>query len=346
MNGRTRRPKIPPVKTMSDIAGLAGVSESTVSRALADSPVVNAKTRERIQNLARAAGFSANRAASSLRSRQSKVIAVVIPIVLHRDRHMSDLAMMSMLIHVADALADRGYDLLLCEAAAHEFEWAQLIRSRLAAGAILFGNIPERPAIHRATGAGLPIVVWGRPTDDQGYITVSSDDRQGGYLATRHLIETGRRRIVFLAEKTLAEISQRWDGYLRAHLEANLIVDPILEIRSGFTAADAHSATARILASGAAFDGIVAGSDIIAMSAMQALNEAGRSVPGDVGVIGYGDVEIAALTTPALTTVRQDLKRAAALLVEKVIAASAGRPAESVELPASLVVRKSTQRFA
>jgi DNA-binding LacI/PurR family transcriptional regulator len=327
---------------MTDMARLAGVSASTVSRALADNPLIAAETRARIQDLARVAGYSINPTASSLRTKQSRVMAVVIPLVHGRDQHLSDPFMMSMLAYLADALTEGGYDLLLSKVATHQDGWVeQLIRSRRVAGAILVGQSVEHPAIDRAARAGMPIVVWGARIEDQAYVTVGTDNRQGGYLAARHLIESGRRRIVFLGERKVPEISQRYDGYLRAHMEAGLALDPGLDVRSGFAAAEAYRSAQRLLAAGVAFDGIVCGSDVIAMSAIRALSEAGLRTPRDVGVVGFDDVEMAAFTAPPLTTIRQDIERGALLLVEKVVAAETD-PGASIEMPATLIVRGST----
>ena len=140
----------------------------------------------------------------------------------------------------------------------------------------------------------------------------------------------------------MPEISQRHEGFLKAHHDLGLMPHAELEVRSGFAAAQAYEAAKRLIASGAAFDGVVAGSDVIAMSAMRALSEAGRRIPSEVGVVGFDDVEMAAYTTPPLTTVRQDLARGALLLVEKIIAAAAGEAPASIEMPAELIVRGST----
>ncbi len=333
----------PSVMTMSDMARLAGVSESTISRALADNPLIAQETRHRIQELARLTGYSVNPAASSLRTKQSKVMSVVIPLVHERDQHLSDPFMMTMLAYLADALTGQGYDLLLSKIQAHEERWVErLFRTQRAAGAILIGQSLEHQAIDRAARAGVPLAVWGARMESQSYSTVGSDNRQGGYLAARHLIETGRRRIAFLGERRVPEISQRFDGYLRAHHEAGLAPQAELEVQSGFAAAQAYDAARSLVSAGVPFDGIVAGSDVIAMSAIRALSEVGLRTPDEVGVVGFDDIEMAAYTTPPLTTVRQDMATGALLLVERVIAAAAGQAPQSVEMPAELIVRRST----
>lgn len=334
----------PGVMTMSDLARLAGVSDSTVSRALADNPVISEETRTRIQELARISGFAVNPAASTLRTRQSKVIAVAVPLVHGREQHLSDPFMMGIIAHLADALTSRGYDLLLSKIETHADGWIEhLARTRRVAGVILVGQSLEHAAIQRAAQRGIPLAVWGARIKQQAYPTVGSDNRGGGYIATQHLIEAGRRRIAFLGNTDVPEVGERFAGYERALADAGLRVDPTLQVNCGFTGKDALEATHRLLAQDRSFDGVVACSDVIAMSAMRALNEHGVTVPENVGVVGFDDVDMAAYTIPPLTTIRQDVARGAVLLVDKVIAAAAGDPVESTEMPAELVVRGSSQ---
>jgi len=332
------------VMTMSDMARLAGVSESTVSRSLADSPLIAEETRRRIQELARATGYSVNSAASSLRTKQPKVIAVIVPLVHEKTQHLSDPFMTTMVSYLADALAERGYDLLLSKVAVHQDGWIeQLIRTRRASGAVFIGQSLEHFAIEQAARAGFPLIVWGARLEHQSYATIGSDNRQGGYLAARHLLQTGRQQIAFLGPpQSVPEVAQRYEGFVRAHVEAALSPSDCIRVNCGFTPAQAYEATTDLLAHKPAIDGVAAASDVIAMSAIRGLSEAGRSVPGDVGVVGFDDVIMAAFTTPPLTTIRQDLRRGALLLVDGVITLASGGSAGSVEMPAELIVRGST----
>ena len=165
----------------------------------------------------------------------------------------------------------------------------------------------------------------------------------GGYLAARHLLQTGRQQIAFLGPpQSVPEVAQRYEGFVRAHVEAALSPSDCIRVNCGFTPAQAYEATTDLLAHKPAIDGVAAASDVIAMSAIRGLSEAGRSVPGDVGVVGFDDVIMAAFTTPPLTTIRQDLRRGALLLVDGVITLASGGSAGSVEMPAELIVRGST----
>lgn len=329
--------------TMADIAQMANVSASTVSRALTDNPLISLQTRQRIQEIARSTGFSVNPHASGLRSKKSNVVLVLITLIHDRHQHVSDPFMMTMLAHVADALTDAGYDMLLSKVSVHEDGWIErMFATRRPAAALLIGQSFEHASIERAAQAGLPVVAWGARLPRQSYPTVGTNNRQGGFLAAQHMIAQGYRRIAFLGDRRTPEIGQRFEGFRRAHKQAGLGIEPGLVVASPFDGASAFKAACGLVAGGVALDGIVAGSDVIAMSAIRALISAGRSVPADVGLVGFDDIELAGLITPSLTTIHQDLALGARLLVEKMIKVIAGDPVESIELPAKLIIRESS----
>jgi len=328
---------------MAEIAELANVSASTVSRALTDSKLISQATREKIQEIARTTGFSVNPLASGLRSKKSNVILVLITLIHDRHQHVSDPFMMTMLAHIADALTAAGYDMLLSKVSVHEDGWIErLFATRRPAAALLIGQSFEHASIERAALAGLPVVAWGAKLPRQSYATVGSDNRQGGFLAAQHLIAQGYRNIAFLGDRRTPEIAQRYEGFRRAHRKAGLAANAALVTASPFDGASAFAAAQDLIARDTAMDGIVAGSDVIAMSAVRALISAGRRVPQDVGLVGFDDIEMAGFVTPSLTTIRQELALGARLLVEKMVAVIAGEIVESVELPAKLVVRESS----
>jgi DNA-binding LacI/PurR family transcriptional regulator len=343
MTRSRRRTSQPPTNLqMSDIAKLAGVSESTVSRALKDSPLIAASTRERIQRLAEEAGYAVNPVASSLRSRQTGVITVAVPLVHEREPHLVDPFMMTMLAHLADALGDRGYNMLLSKLATHQDGWVRRLQQPgRSDGVILIGQSIEHGSINEAARAGIPLVAWGTRLPAQKYPVVGTDNRLGGQLGTGHMIRHGRRRIAFLGDERLPEVSHRHEGYRDALREAGLKAHPELHVRSHFGSEDAYSSMRTLIETGADFDGVMAASDVIAISAIRALVESGRRVPQDVSVVGFDDILLAEHAHPSLTTVRQELAQGAIKLVETVIAAIRGEGPESTTLAPSLIVRAS-----
>lgn len=338
----TKKPEPKRPLRMADIAHLAGVSESTVSRALADNPAVNARTRAIVRQVAAEAGYRINAAARSLRSRRTATVTVAVPLVHESEQPLSDPFMMTMLALLAEELTRRGYSMLLSKVPAHVDHWVEdLFHPGQTDGVILIGQSFEHAAIEAASVAEIPIVVWGARRADQSYVSVGTDNRLGGALATRHLVSTGRRCIAFLGDERLPEIAHRFQGYRGVVEESGLRFDPLLHARAPFSAALSYTTAKALLAKCPEIDGLVAASDVIAGSAIRALAESGRSVPRDVSVVGYDDIPLASLGHPSLTTVRQDLKRGAALLVEKLLSVIGGGPAEPVVLPPELIVRES-----
>ncbi|MDQ1121060.1 MULTISPECIES: LacI family DNA-binding transcriptional regulator [Pseudoxanthomonas] len=327
---------------MADIARMAGVSESTVSRALADNPLVAERTRAYVKQLAARAGYQVDPVARSLRSRRSNTICVAVPLMHAFEQPLSDPFMMTMLALLAEELTGNGYSMLLSKVDRHQDGWVErLARSSRADGLVMLGQSSEHEAMNAAAREGWPMVVWGSRMPGQAYVSVGSDNRRGGELATAHLIEAGRRRIAFLGDEQLPEVAPRFAGY-RAMLEQHgLVFDPRLHARSHFVSEDAYRLTRAMLKKADPPDGVFAASDLIALGAIRALAEAGLRVPQDVSLVGFDDLPLASYSQPPLTTVRQDLTLAARHMVDRLLALVDGGTADSLEMPVQLVVRES-----
>jgi DNA-binding LacI/PurR family transcriptional regulator len=328
--------------TMADIARMAGVSESTVSRALAGSELVAEKTRKRITELASAAEYTVNEGARSLRLKKTKTIEVVIPIEHHHRQHISDPFFLDMLGALADAIADRDHDMLLSKIP----PWATDKRSNAlvsgrADGVIIIGQGRRRDQLRDFTNAHRRVVVWGAHIDDEDYTIVGSDNREGGRLAAAHLLSLGRKRIAFLGDVCLPEIKLRHAGYLDALQQAGVAADEGLTFNAPFDSEEAFAAAKILLDKKLDFDAIFAASDVIAMSAIAALGNAGMKVPQDVSVVGYDDIVGSAWYSPALTTVSQSIHEGGEALVRSLFARINGEAAASVILPPKLIIRQS-----
>jgi DNA-binding LacI/PurR family transcriptional regulator len=318
------------------------VSVSTVSRALAGNPQINADTRERVSQLARSLNYTINVGAQNLRLQKSQTIAVVVPYDTRVRQHISDPFFLALVGALADALTDRGYDMLLSRVDADSLDSAAaLVEAGKAIGLVIVGQWRHHDQLNALAARRMPLVVWGGQLPQQLYCSVGGDNVQGGLLATRHLLQAGRRRVLFAGDPALPEVYLRREGWRQALREAGLQPDPALELVVPFETIAARERLDTRCASGLDFDAVVACSDLMAVQAVQALRAAGRAVPQDVAVVGYDDMAIATYTEPALTTVHQPVLLAGEELVEALLALLRGETVSPRTLPVHLVVRAS-----
>jgi DNA-binding LacI/PurR family transcriptional regulator len=330
--------------TSFDIAYRAGVSQSTVSRALRGDPNVNEETRRKIEAIARELKYKVDKNASNLRRQRSNTIAVLFFEDPSPDPSQINPFFISMLASITRACAKRSFDLLISFQRFAQ-DWNEDYEdSGKADGLILLGYgdyVTYQPHLEQLVAQGTRFVRWGAVQEGQPGLSIGSDNLQGGRIVTEHLIGLGRRQIAFLGDASnhYPEFSERYRGFLAAMEEAGLEpgpqIDAISSEESGMAAA------ARLIGSGFKFDAIVAASDLIAAGALHWLRDAGIDVPRDVSLTGYDDIAAASLVSPPLTTVAQNTAVAGEMLVDTLLKSIAGEPVESVVLPAKLVVRRS-----
>jgi DNA-binding LacI/PurR family transcriptional regulator len=328
---------------MIDIARMAGVSTSTVSRALNGSSLINEETRHRITELARSLNYTINQSAKNLRMGDNRTIAVVIPYDRKSRQHISDPFFLGMLGSLADALTDRNYDLLLSRVDADKLDdMGLLYDTGRAGGLIVIGQWGHHDQLNELARRNVPMVVWGAQLPRQLYCSVGSDNQSGGFLATEHLLKLGRRNIAFMGDIGMPEATKRHEGYVQAHQQAGVAVRPELYISRPFTAQEAQDAMRNFLQQGLSIDGLVAASDLIAINAMGVLQNQGFSIPEQVSVVGYDDIDMASHSFPPLTTVRQPLELAGQVMMNCLQSLLDGQVADSQLLPTSLTLRGST----
>ena len=150
------------IRNIAELARLAGVSAGTVSRALAGKTLVNKDTRERIQALAREHGFRPNQMARRLRVQETRVIGVVVPLGHEQRQHLSDPFFMAILGHLADALTENGYDIMLSRVIPDADDWLErIVDSGMLDGVLLIGQSNQYDAIEQVAKRYRPMVVWG-----------------------------------------------------------------------------------------------------------------------------------------------------------------------------------------
>jgi DNA-binding LacI/PurR family transcriptional regulator len=328
---------------MADIARLAGVSTATVSRALNHSPLVNEETRGRILELAASLKYSINIGAQNLRMKQNRTISVLIPFDRKIHQNLTDPFLLAMLGSLADALTEQGFDMLFSRIATDELGAAAAapFDSGRVVGIILVGQWGRHQQLNELAARKVPIVVWGAQLPQQLYCCVGSDNVSGGVLATRHLLELGRRRIAFFGDIDLPEPAQRYRGYCTALEQHGIAIDPDLQVSTPFLPSGGSAAVETLQARGVSYDALFACSDLLAMTAIDSLRAHGKRVPEDVAVVGYDDIDQSAYFHPRLTTIRQPISAAGRALVAALLSLIDGAPAASVELPTERIMRAS-----
>lgn len=327
---------------MQDIAKLAGVSTSTVSRALNGSSLVNEETRLRVTALAQSLNYSIDIGAKNLRLKNNKTVAVVIPFDSANPQHVSDPFFLTMLGHIADELSMLGHYMLVSRISADNLTAVlEPYESGRAIGIIVIGQWRYHEQLN-AMVANKPIAVWGAKMPNQHYVSIGSDNLRGGYLATEHLIKQGRKRIAFFGNKDLPEVAQRYAGYLMAHQKYDLVADQQLSIPAPFSADTVSADIESLINQSISFDGLFACSDLIAMRAIGTLQKLKISVPEKVAVVGYDDIVLAAYFHPSITTIKQSIEVGAQSLVKALFNIINHEKISSEQLDVSLVVRESS----
>ena len=328
---------------MSDISKLAGVSVSTVSRALAGSSLVPEALREKIEAIAQENGYAVNHAARNLRLQTTRTIGLVMPMGHETGQQITDPFLLEMIGHVSEEVIARGFDVLLTKVSKPTDGWLNgLIQSHRFDGLIMLGQSDQHAAIDDSARRYLPMVVWGEKLARQTYCSVGVDNVFGGRLATEHLLGLGRRHVRFMGPTHVPEVDSRYHGYREAMEDAGLGGAEAAAIDVRFTFASALETMRDLIRAKVKFDALFAASDVIAHGAMTALAEDGLTIPGDVAVCGFDDVTMARSLNPPLTTIRQDLVMASRVMADLLFQRMEGELTSSAVIPASLVVRAST----
>ena len=333
----TERPKS---VTIFDIAQASGVSYSTVSRVLNGYEFVKASTRHRVLATAEALGYVPNVQARSLAGGKSRVIGLLVPRL--DNGYINEICW-----GIDKALAKAGYDLMLYTTHHHrdkESKYVKAISNGLTDGLLLL--IPLLPASYLATlrERQFPYVLIDQSDASGQSSVVDATNRQGAYDATAYLLALGHRRIGFISGiPEIRSAQDRLAGYKAALLEHSVVVDESLIVEGQFDAASGRRATHTLLGLESRPTAIFASNDLTAFGVMEAVREAGLSLPEDISVIGFDDVSQASITYPKLTTVRQPLEQLGRLAVKRLLEHidNPESPPQHTTLTTTLVVRDS-----
>jgi len=330
------------VQTIEDIAKLANVSKSTVSRALNDSPLIKEETREQIKAIAKENNFCFKATARSLSLGQSHTIAFITH-SYSECFSMEDLFSLEIMGGISTGLTALGYDFLVVHVDPHKTDWAhEYLDSGKVDGFILNTSSRKQYHIKALYEMEAPFIVWGVPEPNYCYPSVTGDNISGGLLATEHLIKIGRQKIAFIGGADYErEVQQRYAGYEKALKNANREVNPLMVTYGDYSLASGNTAMELLLEQAADLDAVFVNSDLMAIGAINVIQSKGKRVPEDIAVVGYDDLSIAALNNLPLTTIRQNIPMAGRLLAQNLVQFIKSGVITNVTMPVELVIRKS-----
>jgi DNA-binding LacI/PurR family transcriptional regulator len=326
--------------TLDEVAERAGVSRSAASRVINKAPHVSRATRAAVERAIKEMGYLPNRTARALATQQTGIVALAVS---HDAPELfADPFFAQVIVGVSAALEDTDLHLVLSLASSSrgQSRLTNLLHTRGVDGIMLMALRGDDPLTHIVRQAGLPAVHGGRPLHFEPQWYVDSDNSGGARLATEHLLGLGRTRIVTITGQTYTDVGEaRYRGYREAMIMAGLSPHGVAE--SDFTEAGGAAAMRTLLDSHPDLDAVFAANDNMAAGALRVLTEAGRSVPADVAVVGFDDLDIALRTDPPLTTVHQSIQALGREMTRMLIDLIAGRERTSMILPTRLVLRDS-----
>jgi len=321
------------MSTIRDIAREAGVSLTTVSNVLNGCGKISEPTRQRVLKISERLNYRPSGAARTLKNRRTGNIGVFLP-------GFSGPVFSEVLQAIYDAICVRGYEILVCSTQSSE----RLLLERHVDGAIILNSFIQNQTIEKIQSRDYPVVVLERDMDLPYVSCVSADNRMGGFLAIKHLIESGRTRIAMIVGHPEShENSLRLEGAKQALHTAGINVSLCPFVHGGFTEEIAGHAMSSILQSEKTINAVFCLNDEMAIGAIKAIFRAGLSVPKDISVVGFDDIPAASYVNPSITTIRVDKVswgfHAGATLIDMI---ENGTQSRIIKLPVKLISRQST----
>lgn len=328
--------------TIKDIARELGISPSTVSRALKDHPDISQATRDAVNELAQKWNYKPNPIALSLKSGSSKTIGVIIPDIVH-------FFFSSILSGIEDIAYERGYNVMMCQSNErwdHEVKNVQALVSSRVDGILISvaKGTTDIDHFRYAAEKGIPLVFFDRIIDELDTDRVIVDDEVGAYNAVKHLLRTGKKRIIHLSGPSNLNIARfRIEGYMRAMKEYRITPHPD-DIVKCDTLEEANDIIPQLLSRTPRPDAFFAVNDLTAAQALMIAKRMGLRIPEDVAIVGFTNSQIATLTEPGLTSVDQKGyemgQEAARLLLDRI--ESHSKVTQTKVISTELVIRGSS----
>jgi len=329
--------------TIEEIARIAGVSRSTVSRVLNNHPSVRPTVRDNVLSVIREQNYTPHAAARSLARRHSNMLGLLIP--RSAAISLSDPFISSMIQQISEAGSGMGYFVMpaMMTVDMEQGFYTHILRGRIFDGIVMFSSDVDDPILPLLIKDRTPLVLIGSHPYFQNIVSVDIGNRECGRMAVNHLLGLGHRRIATINGQLQMDAAlKRRDGYKQALLEAGIAIDPQLMLDGYYTEAGGYAAMQRLLDLSQRPTAVFAASDTMAVGALRAIVDRGFVVPEDIAIVGFDDTQVARYANPPLTTIHQPIDEMGATALKLLIDQIKGQtPVASVRLPAHLVVRSS-----
>jgi DNA-binding LacI/PurR family transcriptional regulator len=334
--------------TIKDVANEAQVPPATISYVLNNKESISPETRERVMQAIQKLNYVPNLSARGLAAKNSRLIGVVIPQTEESSMLMFNNPFYSEIIGSIEYGARvNGYHVLISGTNADD-SYLRLARERNLDGIIIIGMYPDE-FYNELKKSQIPIVLIDSYCADHYFHSVQINDRYGAYIATKHLLDSGHRDIALIAGelKRNGVVEMRYLGYCDALKEygvpvrSQLVFSGQVDFKSGMLQGE------RVAKSGLRPTAIFAVADIMAIGAIKRLSQLGVSIPGDISVIGFDDINVSQYINPGLTTVKQDIQKKGDTAVRIILGGIANSQAgkQEIILPLEIVERESVRKI-
>ena len=325
--------------SIKDIAGVAEVSHSTVSRALRDSPLISEETKARVQQIAQDMGYSPSAIARGLVTKRTQALGLVVTSIA--DPFVAEVAQ-----GIEERALTHGYSIILCQSQSdpdREIAAVDILREKRVDAIIVTASRVGSYYLPLLEQLSVPVVLINNQQEGRYVHSVGTDNVHGGRQAACHLLDLGHTRLGFIAgPEWAAQSRQRLDGARHALRERGLDFDPAHIAPGNGRCEGGERAMTQLLSHPSPPTGVFCYNDMTAIGALRAAQQAGVRVPDELSIIGYDDVAYACYVTPPLTTVKQPKHEMGCQATEMALALLEGGDAvQNLLVPGELVVRES-----
>lgn len=291
--------------TIKDIAKLANVSHTTVSRALNNSPRIRENTRRKIMEIAQQIGYIPNYNAKSLVMQRSYTIGLFFTSIAKG----TSASFFSDTIRGVNRIVDVGYNLFVRGIDDYE-EYSAINRKRFDGIVLMSQSEADNRFIYHVLGQDIPLVVLNRQVEDDAVINIIPNDREGAYTACRHLIEHGHTDIALIeGMEEYKSTQERREGFVQCMIDHKLPVRGQYMVKGRYDVQSGYEAMNQLLELSAPPSAVFCSNDDMAIGAMKSAFGRGLQIPRDLSLIGFDDIGFSSYTNPALTTVKRPIEQ-------------------------------------